>query len=109
MEHLRRAEGFITASLHPEDGSMGKAANEVIFEPAKCFATPHALIVDDDLSEHQKLQALSNWEEDARRLSVAEEEGMTGGEKSRLDEVMEAQGELSVSSQRRKSAPTKTG
>lgn len=92
-----------------EDVGMGENAKIDLIEPARCFATPHEVVVNDELTPKQKEKALSNWEEDARRLSVAEEEGMTGGEKSRLDEVKEAQGELPQTTRDRKSAPTKSG
>jgi hypothetical protein len=61
-----------------------------------------------DLSREQKKMALGRWEEDARRLLVAEEEGMTGGERSRLSEVLEAKAKLGLPGDRT-AGPTKTG
>ena len=52
---------------------------------------------------------MTKWEHDAVRLSVATEEGMSGGEPSRLDEVKDAQSELPGKPAKRPSSPTKTG
>jgi hypothetical protein len=60
------------------------------------------------LSDVQKKKILDSWEEDARRLSVAAEEGMTGGEQSLTAEVAEAKAKLGIEDHRTAS-PTKTG
>lgn len=56
----------------------------------KPFASPRDVVEDQTLSREVKLRLLIQWERDARELSVAEEEGMTGGEESMLGRVREA-------------------
>ena len=53
-------------------------------DPVGNFASPSDVVKDDTLSVKQKKNALTAWEQDAVRLSVATEEGMAGGEPSRL-------------------------
>jgi hypothetical protein len=76
--------------------------------PSAVYGSPREIIADPALSRADKKRLLDAWEEDARRLSVATEEGMTGGEMARLDEVAEAKAALKVEDDRRP-APTKTG
>lgn len=78
-------------------------------DPVGNFASPLDVVKDDALSVEQKKLALTKWEHDAVRLSVATEEGMSGGEPSRLDEVKDAQSELPGKPAKRPSSPTKTG
>jgi hypothetical protein len=82
--------------------------SDVIENPTAHVATPTDLLKLQELSVREKRQALDNWEEDARRLAVATDEGMTGGEPSRLAEVAEAKNTLGVSGERRRWSPTKT-
>ena len=53
-------------------------------------ASPEAVLARADLSPEQKLHLLRRWRYDARELSVAEAEGMAGGEPSELDRVSAA-------------------
>ncbi|MEP6827025.1 MAG: hypothetical protein ABJA10_03010 [Aestuariivirga sp.] len=76
--------------------------------PIGNFASPADVVKDDALSVKQKKDALTEWEQDAVRLSVATEEGMSGGEPSRLDEVKDAQSKLPGKTTKRPS-PTKAG
>lgn len=64
---------------------------EAVKNPVENFDTPMDVARDAQLSEEEKREALRRWEYDSRLLSVATEEGMGGGEPSRLDEVKEAQ------------------
>jgi hypothetical protein len=77
-------------------------------DPASHFDSPKRILSTENLSDRQKKKALDVWEEDARRLSVATEEGMSGGEASRMDEVAEAKVELGIKDAL-KPAPTKAG
>jgi hypothetical protein len=43
-----------------------------------------------DYSQAQKLQILQRWQQDAEELSVAEAEGMAGGEPSLIERVSAA-------------------
>jgi len=63
---------------------------EVIEVPFEHFSHPMDIVESDILSKDEKIEALNAWEEDARRLSVATAEGMSGGEPSRMIDVAEA-------------------
>ncbi len=78
-------------------------------DPVGNFASPADVVKDETLTTKQKQDALTAWEQDAVRLSVATEEGMSGGEPSRLDEVKDAQAELPGKVTKRPSSPTKAG
>ena len=77
--------------------------------PIGNFASPADVVKDDALSVKQKKDVLKEWEQDAVRLSVATEEGMSGDEPSRLDEVKDAQSKLPGKAAKRPSSPTKAG
>jgi hypothetical protein len=61
-----------------------------ILDPAAVFNEPEQICDHPELSSDQKLQLLRQWERDALNLSVAEGEGMAGGEESRLRRVRRA-------------------
>ncbi len=63
---------------------------KAVLDPATVFASPEDLLARSDLSRAQKLNLLRRWREDARKLSVAEAEGMGGGEPSLLERVTAA-------------------
>jgi hypothetical protein len=67
------------------------------------------VVAASDLSHDDKGRILDAWEEDARRLSVATEEGMDGGEPSRMTDVADAKAALGLPNDERRSAPTKAG
>ena len=46
--------------------------------PATAFANPSDVVKDSKLSEGAKVGALDTWEQDARQLMTASNEGMTG-------------------------------
>lgn len=58
--------------------------------PHSQFKSSAGVVADPALSKNEKLEALGNLEQDAKQLSVASNEGMTGGEMSQLQEVMKA-------------------
>ena len=64
---------------------------------------------DGAFSVKKRKDALTEWEQDAVRLSVATEEGMSGGEPSRVDEVKDAQTNLLAKATKRPFPPTKAG
>jgi hypothetical protein len=82
--------------------------DDIVSRPSAHFDTPAAVLETDGLSVKAKKRVLDAWEEDARRLSVATEEGMGGGEPSLLADVAAAKAELGVGDDR-KPAPTKAG
>jgi|GEM_PF-1490197 len=51
-----------------------------IEHPQSQYATPDELIDDRDLSFAEKIDALNIWEQDARQMLTASNEGMPGSE-----------------------------
>ena len=51
-----------------------------IEHPQSHYATPDELIEDRDLSREEKLDALKIWEQDARQMLTASNEGMAGSD-----------------------------
>lgn len=67
---------------------------QAIENPASCFHRPQDVLDHPEFSREQKIEILRRWEYDARELSVAEEEGMGGGEPALLTLVLAALGTL---------------
>ena len=63
--------------------------------PANEFERPVDVVDSGNLSDKQKKRILNQWEVDAQGLSRASDEGMTGGEPSRLTEVQDARRKIS--------------
>jgi hypothetical protein len=63
--------------------------------PASEFKRPNDVTASPDLSETDKKTILDQWEVDAQGLSRASDEGMSGGEPSRLSDVGNARRKLS--------------
>ncbi len=59
-------------------------------KPHTHFDTPDQVVADPALSKQEKEKALDTLEQDARQLSVASDEGMSGGEPTNLQEVLDA-------------------
>lgn len=85
-EASREAEG---ASVATSSG-----ASERVQKPSTHFDVPDDVVTDRRLSDEQKRVALETLEQDARQLSDATAEGMVGGERSNLDEVLDAKAKL---------------
>jgi len=69
--------------------------------PANHYNSPDDIVNDDDLSPAEKWQALNTWEQDARQMLTASNEGMAGDEErldqrdsDRLGEVLRAKEKL---------------
>jgi len=77
-------------------------------DPTLIYHNPNDVLVDRQLNDEQRLQILKRWEQDARELDVAQEEGMTGGESSLLAEILNAMERLDVDMPSAE-APTKQG
>jgi len=71
------------AEERSEDPDVARAR----LDPGAVFATPEEVRDHPRLSLQEKADILRRWEYDARELSVAEEEGMGGGEASLLDRI----------------------
>lgn len=57
-----------------------KSKIEKIEHPQTVYETPDELIKDQELSAEEKKTALNVWEQDARQMLTASNEGMPGGE-----------------------------
>jgi hypothetical protein len=57
-----------------------KSKVEKIQRPQIYYKTPDALIKDPELSPGEKKKALEVWEQDARQMLTASNEGMSGSE-----------------------------
>lgn len=69
-------------------------------DPTLVFKQPSDVLADKSLSKEQKIKILTQWEYDARELSVAEEENMPakfGDEANMLNRIHEALRTLGVS------------
>lgn len=51
--------------------------DKLVVDVSKYFATPEALVAEEELSREQKLALLRQWEYDLHLLQVATEENMT--------------------------------
>ena len=70
-------------------------------QPANHYKSPDEITNDADLSEEEKRQALNTWEQDARQMMTASNEGMEGDDEGldqrdthRLGEVMRAKAKI---------------
>lgn len=87
---------------------MSKLAQQAIQDPTKVYAMPSEVVNDPRLSYDEKVAVLEAWARLAGELAVATEEGMGGGEPSRVTEVAEARARLgAVSTEEKVSSPTK--
>ena len=75
--------------------------NEKVESPATTYDKPHDIVKDKELSHHEKKEALNTWEQDARQLMTASNEGMNGPEEGlaardhhRLGEVVRAKDKI---------------
>lgn len=71
-----------------------KLLEDIKADPTRFYHAPTDVIRDRRFSDPERLEILQAWERDARALAVADEEGMTGGEPSRLKTVVKARMEI---------------
>ena len=74
-------------------------------KPHAHFDDPQQVVADPALSKQEKAEALETLEQDARLLATATEEGMTGGEQSKLREVLNAKKALECQTDAAKCPP----
>ena len=67
-------------------------------KPSTYYDEPHEVVADSSLSKAQKVEALNTLEQDARQLAEASSEGMGGGERSKLHDVLIAEDAVGVPS-----------
>jgi hypothetical protein len=65
-------------------------------KPSNYFDEPHEVLGDTSLSKAQKVETLDTLEQDARQLAEASSEGMSGGERNKLHDVLIAKGMLAL-------------
>jgi hypothetical protein len=65
-------------------------------KPPAHFNEPRHVVTDGSLSKDEKAEALDTLEQDARQLAEASSEGMTGGERNRLHDVLIAKDTLAL-------------
>ena len=70
--------------------------NAKVQKPSAHFDEPHEVVVDASLSQAQKIRALDILEQDARQLAEASSEGMAGGERNKLHDVLIAKDMLTL-------------
>lgn len=78
-------------------------------DPARYFAEPQDILSDEGLDRAAKLKLLDEWERDARGLSVAEDEGLGGGEPTMLARICNARRALTGAGARTGGGATKHG
>lgn len=61
-----------------------------LLDPAGVFDAPERVLEAGDLTHDQKREVLRRWLHDARELSVADDEGMSGGEPPLIQRVTDA-------------------
>ena len=78
-----------------------QAKKAKIEQPANHYKSPDEITKDTDLSEDEKRQALNTWEQDARQMLTASNEGMEGDQEGldrrdshRLGEVVRAKDKI---------------
>jgi hypothetical protein len=71
--------------MHSKETSRARAE-----KPHAHFDSPQQVLADPALSMQEKFEALDTLEQDARLLATATEEGMTGGEQSKLRDILKA-------------------
>ena len=81
---------------------------EAKLNPASNFKTPQDVVSHTELSRDQKIEILKRWEEDARLMEVADEEGMPGPQPKMLQSISEALHSLNYWPNPEHSGPNKT-
>jgi len=77
--------------MDDKSSKQGKLA-----KPHAAFSHPQDVVIDPALSKRQKAEVLDALEQDARQLSIAASEGMTGGEPTGLRAVLDAKDTLAL-------------
>jgi hypothetical protein len=64
-----------------------KDYDQALLTPESIFDDPMDIVETDSMTPEQKMTVLKRWEANARDLEVASSESMSGGARSKLDEV----------------------
>lgn len=81
-------------------GRSKQTISVALIEPWRAFEHPEDVLAARGLSNHEKKRILERWAEDARTLSIADDEGLGGGEPNRLADVMQAKGQMATPNER---------
>ena len=76
--------------------ARGDEVQQKVEQPHAHFENPAEVVVDPALSKDNKVRALEAMEQDARQMAVASAEGMGGGERSGLADVLAAKDALEL-------------
>jgi hypothetical protein len=82
---------------------------KALLSPSEVFDTPEDLTEYAGLSREEKIELLRRWSYDAAELSVAEEEGMGGGEPDFLARIHHCLRDLGAEVDSEALGPTKHG
>jgi len=89
--------------------STQKRYENALIDPSLMFSNPQEILEVDAFTAAQKLAILKRWEQDARELEVAEEEGMTDDDNSLLSEIIRTIDKLDPDFHQSPAAPNKQG
>jgi hypothetical protein len=92
----------VGTQLHEMSMSTHSEAKKAKLEqPANHYKSPEEITNDADLSDEERRQALDTWEQDARQMMTASNEGMEGDDEGldqsdthRLGEVVRAKAKI---------------
>lgn len=74
---------------------MQKRFHEAVGSPRRVYGSPSDVLADEALSVAEKREVLRQWESEAIHLQESDAEGFGGGERSQLDEIVNALASLS--------------
>lgn len=77
-------------------GRNAQTLSVALSEPWRAFEDPAEVLAQRGLSTNEKKRIFDCWAADARALSVADDEGLSGGAPNRLADVMEAKAEMTT-------------
>ena len=81
-------------SPSPPSGAHSSSKAQKLYNPSTQFSTPTEIVEDPGLSKEEKKTALDTWEQDARQLMTASNEGMPGKEENLQPEDHHRLGEV---------------
>jgi hypothetical protein len=94
-EGSSRLAGSTNGPLRDGSGAPpSRSLVEALTNPAAVYPSPAALLADSELSPLQKRTALAGWARDALALEAVAADALELLETSRLDEVIEALGQV---------------
>jgi len=95
VHQISRKEDRMNQVAKSNDAKPPQTLQEAaLVSPTAVFDTPEDIVESDDLTTQEKVRILDQWEADAKALQTATGEGMSGGKRSRLDDVNEAKAKL---------------